>query len=81
MCVKLNAQKYIFGSQGIDYANIESFKNHGIEVYFQDYKHPVYKQLHGDFLPYMSLIDILFNEGPKSKEIILSNNTSSLRQT
>ncbi|QKQ73552.1 WbqC family protein [Nostoc sp. TCL240-02] len=80
MCVKLNVKKYIFGSQGRDYANIQSFKNNGIEVYFQDYKHPIYKQLHGNFVPYMSLIDILFNEGPKSKEIILFNNVLSLAQ-
>jgi hypothetical protein len=78
MCVKLKADKYIFGSQGKNYADEESFKKQNVTIYFQDYKHPVYKQLHGDFLPYMSALDLLFNEGPKSKEILISGNITHL---
>jgi len=74
MCLKLKANKYIFGSQGEDYADVEKFKENNINVYFQDYKHPEYKQLHGVFKPFMSALDLLFNEGPNSKEILLSWN-------
>ena len=35
-----------------------------------DYKHPIYNQLHGDFIPNLSIIDLLFNEGPNSKNIL-----------
>lgn len=78
MCIKLGASKYIFGAQGNNYANVPSFIAQGIEAYFQDYHHPIYKQLHGDFLPYMSAIDLLFNEGPASKSLLLSNNIVEL---
>ena len=31
-----------------------------------------YKQLHGDFIDQLSVMDLLMNEGPNSKKIILS---------
>jgi hypothetical protein len=51
---------------------LDKTKYDEIKLVFQDYKHPVYNQLHGDFVPYMSVIDLLFNEGEKSLEIIKS---------
>src|SRR3972149_2442389 len=70
MCKKLGATKYIFGSQGRNYANLEHFEREGIEVEFQDYQHPVYPQLHGEFLPNLSVVDLLMNCGPKSLEVL-----------
>lgn len=78
MCAKLEAKKYIFGAQGNNYADVESFRDKGVEVYFQDYAHPVYRQLHGEFTPFMSAIDLLFNEGPKSKNVMMSGNIASV---
>jgi hypothetical protein len=78
MCKKLGAKKYIFGSQGKNYADVESFQENNIEVGFQEYNHPEYNQLHGDFVPFLSVIDLLFNEGPKSKNIIINNNLLAL---
>lgn len=74
MCKKLKADIYIFGALGKDYAEKEKFAAAGVKIYFQDYQHPVYPQLHGEFLPYMSIIDLLFNEGDKSLEILMSSN-------
>lgn len=74
MCVQLKADTYIFGAQGRDYADAESFRVRGVDPYFQDYRHPQYRQLHGEFKPYMSIIDLLFNEGPRSREIVMSGN-------
>jgi len=45
-----------------------------VKIDFQDYKHPTYPQLSGDFLPYMSIIDLLFNCGDRSLEVIMSGN-------
>jgi hypothetical protein len=78
MCVQLGASIYIFGAQGRNYANVQSFSEKNIAVFFQDYSHPKYSQLHGDFLPFMSILDLLFNEGPKSLDIILGNNIRTL---
>ena len=74
MCKQLGANTYIFGSQGINYADINSFEMAKIKPVFQDYQHPVYNQLCGDFVPYMSVLDLLFNEGPNSLDIIMSGN-------
>jgi hypothetical protein len=74
MCRQLKADVYIFGSNGRDYAEVEKFLAAGVAPYFQDYRHPTYRQLHGEFLPYMSAIDLLFNEGPRSRDILLSGN-------
>jgi hypothetical protein len=76
MSVKLGADLYIFGAQGQNYADVDKFRSNGVEPRFQQYQHPVYRQLHGEFLPYMSVIDLLFNEGPASREIILSGNVT-----
>jgi hypothetical protein len=76
MCVRLNADGYIFGARGRDYANVGTFRASGVEPLFQDYQHPQYRQLHGEFLPYMSVIDLLFNEGPRARGILLSGNVT-----
>lgn len=77
MCVKLKADAYIFGEQGKDYADAESFARAGISIYFQKYIHPSYPQINGAFVPYMSIIDLLFNAGPESRTILMSGNADS----
>ena len=79
MCVKLDADSYIFGEQGKNYADVKAFKESEVVVKFQDYIHPVYRQIGRNFLPYMSIIDLLFNEGEKSYEILMSNNIGFFR--
>lgn len=74
MCLKLGADIYIFGTLGRDYADIDTFLKAGVKPVFQSYNHPSYSQLHGDFLPHMSIIDLIFNEGPNSLDIIMSGN-------
>tara|TARA_B100001741_G_C16498832_1_gene573597 strand:+ start:495 stop:1187 length:693 start_codon:yes stop_codon:yes gene_type:complete len=70
LCLKLNAKKFIFGQQGSNYADIISFKKKQIKTIFQNYNHPSYYQLHGKFVSNLSIIDLLFNCGNKSLEII-----------
>ena len=49
------------------------FTESGINLFYQHYEHPVYNQLYGDFIPHMSIIDLLFNRGfERSLEIIRS---------
>jgi hypothetical protein len=71
---KLNATKYISGTGpgSMRYINEQEFKDCNIELIWQEYKHPTYTQLHGEFKPYMCILDLLFNEGENSKGIILS---------
>jgi hypothetical protein len=78
MCKKLEADIYIFGGQGQNYANRSAFRECNIVPYFQEYIHPKYTQLHGEFIPYMGIIDLLFNEGPRSLDIIMSSNIKKI---
>ena len=36
----------------------------------KNFKHPAYKQIHGDFISNMSSIDLLFNHGKESINIL-----------
>jgi hypothetical protein len=74
ICRQFDATTYIFGSLGRQYAHVNKFYKLGIKVIFQEYQHPLYTQLYNAFIPNLSVIDLLFNEGPDSLEIILSGN-------
>jgi hypothetical protein len=48
------------------------FKDCGVEVVFQNYMHPEYRQLFPPFLSHACALDLVFNEGGRSLEIIRS---------
>lgn len=72
ICKKFNADTYLSGPAGKDYMDLDLFKKAGIKVVFHEFLHPKYNQqfLEKGFLPYMSIIDLLFNEGENSGKII-----------
>lgn len=74
ICQKLRADTYLSGIGGREYLEEDMFKEAGIKLIYQDFHHPVYKQQFmtdvNDFIPNLSIIDILFNEGPKAREIL-----------
>ena len=76
ICKLFNADTFYEGAAGRNYIDDADFAKHGIKVEYQDYKHPVYKQLHGDFVPYLSVIDLLFNHGKESLAILLNEKTA-----
>ena len=51
------------------------FAGSSIELVYHDYEHPIYKQMYPEFIPYISVIDLLMNEGGKSKDFLLSGNS------
>ena len=63
----LGGDIYLSGPAGCDYLNVTLFERKGIDVKFQDFKHPVYKQRYEGFIPNMSAIDALFNVGETPK--------------
>ena len=67
-----NTTQYITskGPGASRYIDEKVFKDSNIELIWNEYKHPTYNQQFGDFIPYMSILDLLFNEGPNSKNII-----------
>lgn len=67
---RLGGTVFYEGAAGRNYIDESLFTAHGMQVQFQDYVHPVYAQLHGDFIPYLSVVDLLFNHGPASLDIM-----------
>ena len=64
---------HLYDAQGAEKILDKSlFKKEGILIDFQDFKHPKYPQLWGEFVPYLSVIDLIFNQGDKSLSIIRS---------
>lgn len=66
ICEFFGADTFYEGAAGKDYIDGETFSRHGIKVEYQEYQHPVYPQLYGKFIPYLSVIDLLFNRGDES---------------
>jgi hypothetical protein len=77
ICRELGASAYLSGKHGKDYLDENLFHEHNIEVRYQDFQHPVYPQLWGEFQSHMSAIDLLFNCGADSLEIITSANLAA----
>ena len=67
ICRYFNATKYISGYLGHNYLIQTDFHRSGIEVEFQDYRHPIYEQIHGDFVSNLSIVDFWMNCGDVKK--------------
>lgn len=73
ICQHFSATTFYEGASGRNYIEDDCFAREGINVEYQEYVHPSYSQLYGDFIPYLSVIDLLFNCGEESMAIILNN--------
>jgi len=65
LCKHLEADKYISGFFGKDYLIEKDFIENGILIEYQDYKHPMYRQLHGDFSTHLGVVDYCMNSNKK----------------
>lgn len=63
---------YLTGTGSRDYLDEEMFKEAGVRVMWQDFRHPVYPQLYGDFEPMLSCLDLLFNCGHDAASVLRS---------
>ncbi|MBU0718443.1 MAG: WbqC family protein [Planctomycetes bacterium] len=72
ICRQLRCDHYYAGAASRAYMDIAAFERAGIRVTFQDYQHPTYPQRYGEFESHLSVVDLLFNCGPDSLEIITS---------
>jgi len=68
---KLEGQTYLSGYGGREYQEEHLFREAGITLQYYDFKSPVYPQLWEDFIPKLSIIDLLFNCGPERLDILL----------
>lgn len=70
ICRHFGADRYLSGDAARNYLDEALFAEVGIRVEWQDYRHPVYPQLHGTFVSHLSAIDLLLNCGDDSAGIL-----------
>ena len=71
ICQEVGAESYLSPLGSKDYIKENNlFRDSGITHLYQNYSHPHYQQLYGNFIPYMSILDLLFNEGDSSLKLI-----------
>lgn len=72
MCQQLKADTYLSGQGAKSYVDEEKFKQNNLNHMFSDFTHPIYQQKFKPFVANLSVIDLLFNCGPESLNIILN---------
>jgi hypothetical protein len=71
LCRQAGGTEYISGPAARDYVEPEVFARMGIALTWFDYAgYPAYPQLWGEFTHGVSIVDLLFNCGPKSGEFM-----------
>jgi WbqC-like protein family len=70
LCAAVGADTYLAGCDGARYMDVARFEAAGIRVLYQNYAHPVYAQLHGEFVPNCSALDLLLTHGDQALEIL-----------
>lgn len=78
ICKHVGATTYLSGISGNDYLDSRLFEEQEVQIAFQEFRHPVYRQAHESFLPCMSGIDLLFNHGPQSLDILTGEGVERL---
>jgi hypothetical protein len=78
LCHRFGATRYLSGNAAQDYLDEARFAGAGIEVVWHNYSHPTYAQQHGEFVPYLSALDLVLNLGGNSLSV-LSQKEATLR--
>jgi hypothetical protein len=78
VCRALGASVYVSGSGGgRDYNDEALLREHGIELRYDDFRYPEYRQLWGTFEPGLSILDLLLNCGPESRKLVLGDGVNA----
>ena len=73
LCRQAGASEYLSGPSAKGYIEEACFLSGGIALRYMDYSgYPEYRQLHGDFVHEVSIIDLIFNEGPGAASFLKS---------
>lgn len=70
ICNQLGTTHYLTGDAAKNYLSQEDFLKHNVHLEYHNYRHPVYAQQFPEFVPHLSVIDLLFNHGEKSLDIL-----------
>ncbi len=73
ICKQRGATDYFSGPSSKSYMDESLFENAGVQVhYFDNSGYPEYTQLHGEFDHAVSILDLLFMEGPGARQFMKS---------
>ncbi len=77
---RLDAGGYLSPLGSLDYMreDFRMFSGNGIRVAFQHYVPVPYRQVYDPFLPFASVVDLLFNEGERSLDIVRAGSKEPL---
>ena len=73
ICKYFKATTYLAQGAAAKYINLDGFKKEGIEIRRLEFPTLIYPQLWGRFIPNLSALDLLFNCGPKARDILLNH--------
>ncbi|QDA56852.1 WbqC family protein [Thermomonas aquatica] len=71
----LGGTVYVTGHGAARYLDHAAFDRAGISVEYMDYAKAHYPQLHGEFTPFVSALDLVANAGPRGGEFIRPRTT------
>ena len=72
-CQQLSADIYLSGSAAKSYIDESYFKNHNIKVEWMNYdNYKTYNQMFPPFEHGVTILDLIFNEGPNAKKYLKS---------
>jgi hypothetical protein len=71
ICQALGADTYLSGDAARAYLDASQFARAGIRLEYHGYAHPIYTQLYGEYVPYLSVVDLLMNHGRESLDILV----------
>ncbi|MFC1461929.1 WbqC family protein, partial [Verrucomicrobiota bacterium] len=77
ICREVGADTWLANSAGRDYIDPALYDGSRIKVVFQDFDPPVYKQQYEPFVSHLSVIDMIFNCGSSTLELIRKARESS----
>ena len=68
---QIGATDYVSGPAAKNYLDAELYAQRGVQVHWKDYNHyPEYPQLHGDYIPNLSIVDLLMNCGERAADYL-----------
>jgi len=70
ICKELGISTYVSGPSGKNYINDNKFAKDDIELEYHEYATVNYDQLYGDFNPFVTVLDLLFNCGNDSSNYV-----------
>jgi len=69
----LGATSYLTGPNTLEYTDCEAYRRHGIDVFVKTYTYDPYPQLFTPFVGDVSILDLLFNTGPRAIDFLKSS--------